>query len=325
MNILPGLSPSDSIEAFYSKGIKEVYAGFYDSVSEKKWPVAFNTINRRGEGGSFFGLKAFASAAVKAEKYGMSVYVVFNVNYTARQLPWILKSIKQISKFPAVKGLIINDINLILLLRRQKYSKKIIISTLGANLNAYAAAFYQNLGASGIVLDRQLTALEVLSIVKKFPEMRFEVFFLMADGCFFIDGYCSSLHVQETDKSKRYDLSVQSTLCMDMFRGLGQKKQANKFDCKKMLPYKCNICSLYHLRKLKNITVKIPNRTITNSDGISIIDSVLKIEKELEKRNITFEKFRSFCGRFLYESKNIKCNPKVCLCRDLYAKNKNSK
>lgn len=325
LKILPGLSPSDSIEVFYSKGIKEVYAGFYDCISEKKWPVAFNTVNRRGEGGSFFGLKEFASAVKKAEKYGISVYVVFNVNYTKQQLPWLLKSIKEVSKFTAVKGLIVNDINLILLLRRRKYRKKIIISTLGANLNAYSVSFYKSIGASGIVLDRQLTALEVLDIVKKFPEMRFEMFFLMADGCFFIDGYCSSLHVQETDKAKKYDLSVQSTLCMDVFSGLQKDKAKNKFDYKKMLPYKCNICSLYYLRKLKNVTVKIPNRTITNSDGISIINSVLEIEKELKKKNMTFEKFKLFCKRFFYESKNIKCNPKVCLCRDLYAKNKNSK
>ncbi|MDD2524379.1 MAG: U32 family peptidase, partial [Endomicrobiaceae bacterium] len=326
LRILPGLSPTDSIEAFYSKGIKEVYVGFYDDISEKQWPVAFNTINRRGEGGSFFGLKDFSLIADKAKKYGISIYVVFNVNYTKQQVYWILKSIKQVSKFSSVKGLIVNDINLLLMLQKQKYKKEIIISTLGTNLNTYAVSFYKNLGASRVVLDRQLTSLEILNVLEKFPKIQFEIFFLMADGCFFIDGYCTSLHVQETDQNKRYDTTVQSTLCMDILSSLNNKNSKDiKFSYKKMLPYKCNICTLYYLKSLKNITIKIPNRTITNSDGISIIDVVLKIEKELNKKNITLKQFQSFCKNLLLENKDIKCNPKICLCRDLYAKSKNSK
>ena len=150
-NILPGFTPTDSLVEFSLKNIKTIYVGFYDDYSEKKWPVAFNTINRRGEGGSFFGKKAFSSFIKKAEKYNVSVYVVFNVNYTKQQIPWIIKSIKFVSKFNAVKGIIVNDINLILLLKN--YEKEIIISTLGTNLNSYVIEFYKEFGAKRIVLD----------------------------------------------------------------------------------------------------------------------------------------------------------------------------
>lgn len=319
-NILPGFTPKDSIDEYSSKNIKKIYVGFYDDYSEKKWPVAFNTINRRGEGGSFFGKKAFSSFIKKAEKYNFSVYVVFNVNYTKQQLTWIMKSIKFVSKFNAVKGIIVNDINLILLLKN--YKKEIIISTLGTNLNSYVIEFYKELGAKRIVLDRQLTAKEVFKILDKFPEIQFEIFFLMGDGCFFIDGYCTSVHIQETDSNARYDNCINSTLCMKVFNDL--KAKDNKI-VSNMLSYKCNLCLLYFLIKYKNVTIKIPNRTITDSTGISIINTIQDIETQLNKKNMTLNKLKKYCSSLLLKNKKIKCNSKVCLCRDLYEKNNSSK
>lgn len=314
-NILPGFTPTDSLVEFSLKNIKTIYVGFYDDYSEKKWPVAFNTINRRGEGGSFFGKKAFSSFIKKAEKYNVSVYVVFNVNYTKQQIPWIIKSIKFVSKFNAVKGVIVNDINLILLLKN--YEKEIIISTLGTNLNSYVIEFYKEFGAKRIVLDRQLTAKEVLTILNKFPEIKFEMFFLMADGCFFIDGYCTSVHIQETDSNVRYDNSIKSTLCMKVFNDL---KEKNNKIVSNMLPYKCNLCLLYFLIKYNNITIKIPNRTITDSTGINIINTIHDIETQLNKKTMTLNKFKKYCSNLLMKNRKIKCNSKVCLCRDLYEK-----
>lgn len=319
-NILPGFTPTDSLVEFSLKNIKTIYVGFYDDYSEKKWPVAFNTINRRGEGGSFFGKKAFSSFIKKAEKYNLSVYVVFNVNYTKQQIPWIIKSIKFVSKFNAVKGIIVNDINLILLLKN--YEKEIIISTLGTNLNSYVIEFYKEFGAKRIVLDRQLTAKEVLTILNKFPEIKFEMFFLMADGCFFIDGYCTSVHIQETDSNVRYDNSIKSTLCMKVFNDL---KEKNNKIVSNMLPYKCNLCLLYFLIKYNNITIKIPNRTITDSTGINIINTIHDIETQLNKKTMTLNKFKKYCSNLLMKNRKIKCNSKVCLCRDLYEKDNSNR
>ncbi len=91
-----------------------------------------------------------------------------------------------------------------------------------------------------------------------------------------------------------------------------------------MKPYKCNLCLLYFLIKYNNVTIKIPNRTITDSTGLYIIDTVHKMEKQLNSNNITLEKFKKYCADFLLKSKKVKCNSKVCLCRDLYEKNNNN-
>lgn len=312
-NILPGFTPQDSVKDFVLQNINTVYVGYYDNYSEKRWPVAFNTINRRGEGGSFFGKQEFYNFIKEATKYSLCVYVVFNVNYNKQQIPWVIKSIKFVSKFSAVKGIIVNDINLLLLL--ENYKKELIISTLGANLNSYAIEFYKSFGSRRIVLDRQLTAKEVLQIINKFPDINFEIFPLMANGCFFIDGYCTSVHIQEKDNNSKYDNSINSTLCMKVFNSLKTKNKNIVFN---MGPYKCNLCLLYFLIKYNNVTIKIPNRTITDSTGLYIINIIHKMEKQLNSKNITLKKFKRYCSSFLLKDKKIKCNSKVCLCRDLF-------
>ncbi len=318
--ILPGFIPADSFDILKKYNVKETYVGFYDNFSEKNWPVAFHAINRRGEGANFCGIKEFSALAKNAEKNGMNLYLAFNVFYSRRQLDWILKSIIRISKFSSVKGIIVADMNLLLMLKKIKYDKKIIISTLGTVFNKYAIDFYSSLGAKRFVLDRQMTAKEIFDTIKSFPQYQYEIFFLIGDGCLFIDGYCSSMHTQEKDKLKRYNTSYQTTLCMDVLNNI-----KNKNSLKKILSYKCNICMLYYLKNLSNVSLKIPNRTITNATGADIMETILKIDNKLSQKNVSFKEYSSFCKKLFKENKGCLCNPKVCLCRDLYGKNFNNK
>ena len=309
-NILPGFVPNDSFPTLKKYGIKEVYVGFFDDYSEKKWPVAFNTINRRGEGASFYGIDSFQKLDKDAIKNRIDLYIAFNVFYSKEQLVWILKSIKKISKFNSVKGIIVSDINLLLKLKKAHYTKTIIMSTLSTIFNKNAISFFSELGATRFVLDRQLTAKEVLDIVKSFPQYQFEMFFLLGSGCLFIDGYCSSMHIQEKDVDKKYNVTFNETLCMKTIN----EQKLNK----KLLSYKCNICLLYYLKDLKNITLKIPNRTITDSTCSDIVNTILEIEKNLSMKNINFNKFSMFCKKLFEKRKGFTCNSKICLCRDLF-------
>ena len=309
-NILPGFVPNDSFSNIIKYNIKEVYVGFFDSYSEKKWPVAFHTINRRGEGANFFNISEYDNLVKQATENNIGLFVAFNIHYTKSQLDWVIKSIIKISIYSIVKGVIVSDIGLLLKLKKLKYKKKIIISTLSTVFNKYAVDFFANFGAKRFVLDRQLTAKEVLDIIKSFPQYQYEIFFLMGDGCLFIDGYCSSMHVQEIDVNQRYNTSVQETLCMKV---INEKSLIGK-----LMSYKCNICLLYYLKNLSNVTLKIPNRTITNSTCSNIIKPILEMEKILSKPNINFYSFSKFCKKIFKRDKNFSCNSKVCLCRDLF-------
>ena len=308
-NILSGFVPNDSFSNLKKYNIKEVYVGYFDDHSEKKWPVAFNVINRRGEGASFYNIKSFQNFAKTAKENKIDVYVAFNVFYSKEQLDWVIKSIIRVSKYSAVKGIIISDIGLLLKLQKLKYKKKIIISTLSTIFNKYSIAFFANFGAKRFVLDRQLTAKEILNIIKTFPQYQYELFFLMGDGCLFIDGYCSSMHIQEIKTDKKYNTTINETLCMKL---INEQKLSDK-----LKSYKCNVCLLYYLKGLKNITLKIPNRTITNSTYDNIVNLIEEIENLFTIKNISFKKFNIACKKIFKKNKGFSCNPKVCLCRDL--------
>ena len=170
------------------------------------------------------------------------------------------------------------------------------MSTSATNFNDYAIEFYASLGAKRFILDRQLTAREIISILQKYPKYEYEVFLVLCIGCLFIDGYCSSNHTNT------------KSICGTIISKCGKKLGLSS--------YKCNICLLYYLIKFNNVSIKLANRGISSSEFH--INTILTLEKILNKRNVDFQTFKSFCKKILKRYLNIECNHKVCLCRDLY-------
>jgi collagenase-like PrtC family protease len=73
-----------------------------------------------------------------------------------------LDTVNKVSRLDGVRGIIVNDIALLLILREKKYSKDIVISTGGTTFNADTVRFYKSLGAKRIILDRQLSVRTLL-------------------------------------------------------------------------------------------------------------------------------------------------------------------
>jgi putative protease len=93
-----------------------------------------------------------------------------------------------------IDGLIVSDINFLLLLSREGLPVDIQVSSLGSCFNARTADFYQSLGVKRIILPRQLRRGEIRELIAGAnPEMEFEVFALN-DGCYFEEGFCQTSH-----------------------------------------------------------------------------------------------------------------------------------
>ena len=198
-----GLNPNDNISELVENGIDEVYCGYYDGEFNKKWPVAFTTVNRRGEGVNFSSFNLLKTATRKLYKHNVKSYITLNGYYTQEQYPWLIKNIKKIAGEYSIEGLIVNDIGILLLLKQLKFKKNITISTLATPLNDNAVEFYQKFGATRIVLDRQLNLNEIIKMVNKYPKLEFEIFVVSTGGCLFIDGYCSFFHCLEKINNKQ--------------------------------------------------------------------------------------------------------------------------
>ncbi|MDD2523566.1 MAG: U32 family peptidase [Endomicrobiaceae bacterium] len=330
--IITGFNPADSISDLKGNGINEVYCGYYDNESEKKWPVSFGCINRRGEGVNFLGWDKLVLFSKKAHKQNISVYVTFNSHYYIKeQYKWLTKALKNINNEPSITGIITNDIGLLLLLKKINFKKNITISTLATSFNSNAVNFYKNFGANRIVLDRQLTPNEIIDITSKHPDINFEIFVLSTGGCLFIDGYCSLIHCFEQLKNKtsfaginkgqKYDITTSGAGCCEVLNCFNAKQfdinniaktKNSQFNISKTLGFSCNICMLYQLKDISNISLKIDSR---GSNGLGVtnfemLNQLLYAVNNSKNNNEYIKKAKTI----LKQCKNIKCNSNICLC-----------
>lgn len=321
-NITSGFNNVEYISKIKSAGATELYTGFFDQDTNKKWPIAFNILNRRGEDANFSDWKKFAGAVKEAEKFNLPVYVTFNGLYTEQQHKIILDTVNKVSRLDGVRGIIVNDIALLLILREKKYSKDIVISTGGTTFNADTVRFYKSLGAKRIILDRQLSVRDIIKIISADNTLQYEVF-AFGGSCFFIDGFCSFFHCSENlDYGKKivhtHNVNQFSTGChliesnikkyCDEYNSKYKKFGADGRNFLDNMRHSCNLCSLYDLRKFKNISLKIVNR---KNSTVSFVEAVKLAADKLETAKNKNE-YVKYCKKMLAERKILTCKETQC-------------
>lgn len=316
-NITSGFNSLESISKIKEAGATELYGGFLPKELDKKYPVAFNILNRRGEGASFSNWNEFKKAVEQARQYNIPVYATFNGLYIEKQYKSILNLINEISSLNGIKGIIVNDISLLLLLKEQKYKKEIAISTGGTTFNTDTVQFYKKLGAKRIILDRQLSIEEIIKIIKADDSLDYEIFGF-AGGCFFIDGFCSFFHNDE--KQIKYENKIPqwrllSGGCHLVLKNITDNKNYYKSKYRldnnifiKNFFHFCNLCNLYELKNFKNISLKVVNRHLLKCSHIKIVKLATdKLQEKISKR-----KYIKYCKKILKENIGFECKGNNC-------------
>ena len=310
-----GIKKFEDIKEIKNKGLSTVYCGYLENKATKKWPSPFCTLNRRGEDASVCGKLNFKKFATEAEKYKINIYVTFNGLYTPEQYDWVLSAIKYVSSFNSVSGIIVNDMGLLLRLKQIKYNKQIVISTGGTTFNSSTVSFYKQFNITRVVLDRQLKTEEIISILENHKDIDFEIF-LTFGNCLFVDGFCSLLHVFETqEKNKKEFYNVSRDLAMCGIIHLSQlenkyqinNKHKNKYKIKfnnniKYSKTGCNICNIGKLTNFSDrIFYKIVSRGNIFINEFGIIKPFLKelfyIKNEKDKDLIFNKIFKYSCNK----------------------------
>jgi len=318
-NITSGFNNSGSAGELKKAGATELYAGFLDKSVNGKYPIAFNILNRRGEDANFTDWTDFKKAVSSAEKNKLPVYITFNGIYTEKQYKLITETIKKVSSLRGVKGIIVNDISLLLLLKQNGYKKDIVISTGGTVFNSRTVAFYKSLGAKRVILDRQLCAKDILEIVNSDKSMQYEIF-AFGGSCFFIDGFCSFFHCSENiDNNGKiistYNVNMCETGChlinenILKFSGYYKKKYGlNAGNFSQNMRHSCNLCLLYDLKNAKNISLKIVNR---KQSTLSFVEAVKEASASLDTVKSKKE-YVKLCRKILKEKGLFECNGSQC-------------
>jgi hypothetical protein len=322
----------EEIEPLKKAGADELYCGYVDEESEKLWPIFFQTINRRLKGASFEGFSVFKEAIKEAERLRLPVYVTMNWHYTPEQYHWLIKTIKKISRLGGVKGLIVTDIGLLLTLRKMKYEKEIHISTGGTIFNYHAIDFFSSLGANRVILDRQLTAKEIVDLLlNRKSSIGIEIF-AFHTACLFIDGYCTFFHcggsLRNSELTKDIFLvkSENTTLAQgcseiknllankrfNLHRVSGREELMDNFKFRSQkYPFGCNLCSLYELRDFPQITLKVIERGANQENTVKIISELIDC---LAHRDISRSQYHKKAKESFLKITNKSCNRFSCYC-----------
>jgi collagenase-like PrtC family protease len=193
MELLSPLTTADEVAPLLDAGADAFYCGLIT----KKWEDTYSTIcssNRRECGEpNFRSFDQIRKAVTTAHDRGARVYMAANAHYYDEdQYPVVLDELRTAVDV-GIDALIIADIGLLLLLRDEGLSVDLHVSTGASVINATSAAFFHDLGASRVILDRHLTVEEIRRIVKGSEGMGVEVFILNG-RCRNVEGYCTFQH-----------------------------------------------------------------------------------------------------------------------------------
>ena len=192
MKILAPVNKPEEVEKLIEEGADELYCGVLPNSWRNKYTNVASPNRREWTTANLSDLDELEKTVNIAHTYRIPVYLAINSFYSDKQYPLVLKQIEQ-AKVIGVDAFIIADLGLLLALKEKKLDIEIHISNTGTSFNSESIKFYKDLGASRIILPRQLMLDEIAELVEGENEIKFEVFILNS-GCKNIDGFCTFHH-----------------------------------------------------------------------------------------------------------------------------------
>lgn len=192
MKILAPVNKSGEVEKIIKAGADEIYCGVLPDSWMKRYTNVASPNRREWTSANLSDFDELKRVVDIVHTYHIPVYLAMNAFYTDQQYPLVLQQIEQAKRI-GVDAFIIGDLGLILLLKKINLNISFHISNTGTTFNSQTIKFYKELGASRIILPRQLSIDEIAELVDSENDIEFEVF-IMNSGCKNIDGFCTFHH-----------------------------------------------------------------------------------------------------------------------------------
>jgi collagenase-like PrtC family protease len=188
LKILAPLRNSEEVEALLAAGADEFFCGMTPPGWGSRFGLAW--ANRRApQAAGVPDMADFERIIALAD--GHPVFVALNAPYYPPGAVAMLAEFGALLLEKGACGLIVADMDLLLMLVEAGHAPRIHISSLATCSNAGSAEFYRDLGVARVILPRHLTLSEIEAII--IPGLEFEVF-LLNDGCVFEEGLCATTH-----------------------------------------------------------------------------------------------------------------------------------
>ena len=321
IKILSPVSRCDEVEDVIAAGADELYCGILLDDWIKGYTVSAS-LNRRQEDNTILGtsphFKSFEELKESVEiAHTRSVPVILTLNehyYSKEQYPYLLSYVDKVLE-AGIDAFIIGDVAFILSLRERGISTDIHISTAGTAFNSETVRFYQELGASRVILPRHLTIEEIESIASEVSDVELEAFILNS-RCANIDGFCTFQHgladLFPDEKVKEQYLNA----CMLPYKisVYPDAKVESDSDIKEKISWErqsiwsalhiddrpCGACALFEFSKIGLHGVKIVGRQNAKSKKIKDVIFLRTLIDSLSEKNPSKEEFRKY-SRSLYQ------------------------
>ena len=328
IKILSPISRCDEVEDVIAAGADELYCGILLDDWIKGYTVSAS-LNRRQEDNTILGtsphFKSFEELKESVEiAHSRSVPVILTLNehyYSKDQYPYLFSYVDKVLE-AGVDAFIIGDVAFILSLRERGIPTDIHISTAGTAFNSETVRFYQELGASRVILPRHLTIEEIESIASEVSDVELEAFILNS-RCANIDGFCTFQHgladLFPDEKVKEQYLNA----CMLSYKisVYPDAKVESDFDIKEKISWErqsiwsalhiddrpCGACALFEFSKIGLHGVKIVGRQNAKSKKIKDVTFIRTLIDFLSKENPSKEEFRKFSRRLYQETYEWPC------------------
>lgn len=217
MKIVAPVSRLADIEPSARAGAHELYCG----VVPPQWLSTFGTAgaNRRASG-NLADLETLAGAVEAAHAAGCTLSLVLNAQqYAAEQAT---AGLDLAQAFLAMGGdaLIMSDPGMIAELGAAAPKARIHVSSVATCRNASAVRLHRDLGATRVILPRDVTIDEATGIAAEVPDVEIEAF-VLNDGCVFEEGVCSTIHLPG---------SLGGPICLDRYRPAYRRRDRRPLD-----------------------------------------------------------------------------------------------
>ncbi len=182
----------DEVPALAEVGADEIYVGVLPPTWSERYGDWDCISRRQGKIANLASIEQLQQVAGSARAAGINASLALNVRYTADQIPEV---VDLALAWEEAGGTSVILSSLGLLIRLQQVGSRLArhISILTNVTNSHAVSFFRGLGATRVILPRELTVPEMAAVTSSQPEIEFEAMALN-EKCRFIDGLCGFYH-----------------------------------------------------------------------------------------------------------------------------------
>lgn len=190
--IVAPVNHPDEVPALAEAGADEIYCGVLPPSWSERYGDWDCLSRRQGKVANLTGVGPLRRLAERAEREGLEASLALNVRYTREQLPDVLE-LARAWELAGGGSVVVSSLAVLIGLQQRGSALRRHVSLLANAANGQAVAFFRSLGASRVILPRELTVAEMAAVVSGQPGIQYEAMALN-EKCRFIDGLCGFYH-----------------------------------------------------------------------------------------------------------------------------------